>query len=162
MVNNRNQSVIFMQKNTNIYIYNYHKSSSQEKSWRQFDFINWLNSPKEAKRFINVERALLESKVIHDSLVNIENSSEFSTLPSNSISGRKRMVWCICLVITYHKCYKLCLCFNPGICLSLFLICKILKGRAMSACWRMESRVEFPSLRQIVPTACCVQGNMLQ
>ena len=63
---------------------------------------------------------------------------EFSILPSNSISGRKRMVWCICLVITYHKCYKLCLCFNPGICLSLFLICKILKGRAMSACWRME------------------------
>lgn len=85
MANNRNQSVIFMQKNTNIYIYNYHKSSSQEKSWRQFDFINWLNSPKEAKRFINVERALLESKVIHDSLVNIENSSEFSTLPSPGV-----------------------------------------------------------------------------
>lgn len=31
--------------------------------------------------FYNVERAL-ESKVIHDTLVNIENSSEFSTSPS--------------------------------------------------------------------------------
>lgn len=74
-----------MQRKTSTIIYNYHKSSPQENLRKYFAFTDWLNPPKEAKWFINVERNFisLEFNVIYGTLVNTKNSSEFSALPAS-------------------------------------------------------------------------------